>query len=305
VSRTAAAGHGPSDAGGGPAREQMLPIASGVTLHLVHWDPHPDAPTVTDRPPVLLVHGLASNARLWDGVARLLVAHGHPVIAVDQRGHGRSSKPDGGYDVATVADDLALLIDALGLDRPVVAGQSWGGNVVIELAARHRTAARAVVPVDGGLIDLRARFPDLAVVEEVLAPPRLAGVPWRDLEAMVRRFAADWPDRGAGSLANFEHRDDGTAAPWLTFERHLTVLRGLWDHRPFERLAAIDVPVHLVVADARGPEATWKREAVDRALAVLPRGRATWFPDAHHDVHAQHPDRVAAIILDEAGAAAP
>ncbi|MFM7964797.1 MAG: alpha/beta fold hydrolase, partial [Actinomycetota bacterium] len=82
---------------------------------------------------MLLVHGLASNARLWDGAADALVELGYHVIAVDQRGHGQSDKPDEGYDMQSVADDLASLITALQLDRPVVAGQCWGGNVVIEL----------------------------------------------------------------------------------------------------------------------------------------------------------------------------
>ncbi|MBU6317382.1 MAG: alpha/beta fold hydrolase, partial [Acidobacteria bacterium] len=63
----------------------------------------------------LLVHGLASNARLWDGVAESLASAGHTVVAVDQRGHGLSSKPDGGYDFATVVADLVTLTQALGL----------------------------------------------------------------------------------------------------------------------------------------------------------------------------------------------
>jgi len=46
--------------------------------------------------PFVLVHGLASNARLWDGVARRLAGAGHSSAAVDLRGHGRSDKPDTG-----------------------------------------------------------------------------------------------------------------------------------------------------------------------------------------------------------------
>ena len=112
-------------------------VAEGVELAVDRWpaanaDPGAPAPGA----PFLLVHGLASNARLWDGVAAALTGLGHEVVTVDLRGHGRSSKPDEGYDVPTVADDLAVLIERLGLERPIAAGQSWGGNVVLELAAR-------------------------------------------------------------------------------------------------------------------------------------------------------------------------
>jgi pimeloyl-ACP methyl ester carboxylesterase len=107
----------------------------------------------------VLVHGLASNARTWDGVAARLAALGHPVAAVDQRGHGRSDKPDTGYDFATVSADLAAVVAGLGWDRPLVAGQSWGGNVVLELAVRHPSVAGGIACVDGGTLEVARRFP--------------------------------------------------------------------------------------------------------------------------------------------------
>ena len=60
-------------------------LPSGVELHALHWDP-PSRATPLLRP-WLLVHGLASNARLWDGVAWRLAQQGHPVVAVDPRPH--------------------------------------------------------------------------------------------------------------------------------------------------------------------------------------------------------------------------
>ena len=136
---------------------EMHPIPSGVELHVLRWEPPSDVDA--SRRTWVLTHGLASNARLWDGVARRLAASGHRVVTIDQRGHGQSSKPDDGYDVWTCADDLALLIDTLELDRPAVAGQSWGGNVVLELGHRHPEMVDQVACVDGGFIDLRSKFP--------------------------------------------------------------------------------------------------------------------------------------------------
>src|SRR3954452_17070240 len=134
-------------------RTERVPAARDVELAVDRWDAEVGADrghATRSLPPFVLVHGLASNARMWDGVAAALTHLGHDVTTVDLRGHGRSSKPDSGYEVGTVADDLAHLIDALALDRPIVAGQSWGGNVAVELAARHQNSIRGLVCVDGG-----------------------------------------------------------------------------------------------------------------------------------------------------------
>jgi len=277
-----------------PTQEHHM-LASGVELHTLRWEPIDAA---ASEQTWVLTHGLASNARLWDGVARRLASIGHRVVTVDQRGHGLSSKPDGGYDVATCADDLGLLIEVLELDRPAIAGQSWGGNVVLELAHRHPDLVDQVTCVDGGFIDLRSAFPDWDDCAATLAPPRLAGTPVETMRGWLANSAADWPDEGrAGTMANFEVRDDGTIAPWLTFERHLTVLRGLWEHVPSEVYPAVEVPTLLIAADTG--DVAWsasKHRAVDEALAALRRGRAEWFSPAHHDVHAQQPEAVAALL---------
>jgi pimeloyl-ACP methyl ester carboxylesterase len=126
----------------------------------------------------LLVHGLASNARTWDLVAAKMSDAGHHVVAVDQRGHGLSDKPETGYGFDDVCTDLTALIDALSLRTPVVCGQSWGGNVVLELAARWPEVMSGLVMVDGGFIDLSGApgvtWEQIAVD---LKPPPLAGTP--------------------------------------------------------------------------------------------------------------------------------
>ena len=274
-------------------RDEHVALDSGVELHVrVHESTSPK------RVPWLLVHGLASNAQTWDGVASRLAAAGHPVVAVDQRGHGTSAKPDGGYDMATVADDLALLIDELGWDRPAVAGQSWGGNVVVELASRHRSLASMIACVDGGYIRLRDRFPEWDDAVAVLSPPPLVGVPLAQIEEWLATSAADWPEEGrAGTLANFEVRPDGTIAPHLTLDRHLEVLRGLWEHDPESRMHDIEVPVLFVVADNGDGEWTRSKEAaVEAAAAAAKSAVVRWFRPAHHDVHAQRPDDVARLL---------
>jgi pimeloyl-ACP methyl ester carboxylesterase len=261
--------------------EDRVPVADGVELHVRRW---PGGSGTT----FVLVHGLASNARLWDGVADELAAAGHPVVAVDLRGHGRSTKPDDGYDMATVADDLQALITEMGVDRPVVVGQSWGGNVVVELAARHPGVARAIAGIDGGAIELSERFHHWEACAQALRPPAFAGMAAEEFERLLREAHPDWPDTGIrGTLGNVEVRADGTVAPWLTIERHLAVLRGLWEHRPIEALRTITVPVLLVGAE---PGADLKR-----AGAAGPHVRIERMA-GDHDLHAQHPVQVAALL---------
>lgn len=257
-------------------------VASGVSLNVNCW--------AGSGPSFVLVHGLASNARMWDGAAEVLAAAGARVAAVDLRGHGQSDKPDWGYDFGTVVADLVAVIRALDLGLPVVAGQSWGGNLVLELAVRAPGVARAVACVDGGWIELSRQFPDWEACRDALAPPKLAGTPVTEFEAGVRRRCQGWPESGIqGMLANFEVRADGTVAPWLAFERHMAILRALWEHKPSSLYGRVDVPALLIPAGD-------KAEA-NQAAASMPLGRVV-VVEGDHDLHAQHPGRVAELLLE-------
>ena len=274
---------------------QLVPVAAGVNLNVLTAGPD------LASPPVLMVHGLASNARLWDGVADHLLAAGHPVASVDQRGHGRSDKPEAGYDFATLTDDLLAVIDALGWtgDRaPFVAGQSWGANVVLELAARHPAATVGLALVDGGTIELSGRFADWPTCEAALAPPPLIGTRADAFERLIRTHHPDWPEAGiAGTLANMETRPDGTIRPWLSRPTHMTILRHLWEHHPSERYPLVDVPVLILPADDP-VNPRWlagKRDEVARATKSLKRSHTEWIA-GDHDLHAQHPGVVAELI---------
>ncbi|AWW43309.1 alpha/beta fold hydrolase [Streptomyces cadmiisoli] len=103
-----------------------------------------------DGPPLLLVHGWPENWYAWRMVMPAL-ARDFTVIAVDQRGMGLTEKPKGGYDTATLANDLVALMDALGHDRFAVAGHDTGMIIGYALAADHpdRVEYLAVADVPG------------------------------------------------------------------------------------------------------------------------------------------------------------
>jgi pimeloyl-ACP methyl ester carboxylesterase len=281
--------------------EHRITVRDGLNLHVLEW--RPAGPPVS--PPFVLVHGLASNARTWDGVAVALVERGHPAWAVDLRGHGGSDKPDDGYDVPTVAEAVCRLLERLaeagGLGQAVLAGQSWGGNVVLEAAARCPGRLVGVVGVDGGTIHLAREFPDWAHCAAALTPPHIAGTPAADFELWLRSAHPDWPETGIrGTLANMEQRPDGTVAPWLTRDRHLAVLHGLWQHDPSSLYPHVSVPVLLVGArNGRDDHAraVAREDRLDAAVQGLSRAQVAWFDGADHDIHAQRPDELAAAML--------
>jgi pimeloyl-ACP methyl ester carboxylesterase len=177
------------------------------------------------------------------------------------------------------------------LGQPLAVGQSWGGNVVVELTWAYPDRVMGAVAVDGGLIELGDRFEQWDDCARTLRPPNLAGTPLSRFEAAIRSAHPDWPEAGIqGVLASFEVDDHGAIHPRLSLERHLAILRALWEHRPSQRFAQIERPVLFVLADSG--EVAWandKRRAAHHAEARLRRGRVTWFHDAHHDLHAQHP----------------
>ena len=248
----------------------------------------------------LFVHGLASNARLWDGVADQLASRGYRSVAVDQRSHGQSDKVDGPFDFATLADDLLLVIDKVfPPDTPVItAGQSLGGNVVVELAFRHPSRVAAIACVDGGFITLSRFFPDWETCATELAPPSFHGVPLADLERKLRKHFSDWPESGiVGQLANFNEAPDGTARPHLKREHHFQLLAEMWKHQPCELAPSLHQPVLVISTTQTAAGRAAKRESVARFAGLLPRGRVIWL-DAHHDLHAQYP-RLTAGWLEE------
>ncbi len=275
-----------------------------VCLRVLRWQAQPDDDRAEEiLPPFLLVHGLASNARLWDGMARRLAAVGRSSVSVDLRGHGQSDKPDSGYDFATVSADLAALIDRLGLRRPIVAGQSWGASVVLDLAVREPELVRGIVLVDGGLTNMRDAFPTWDVCWQRLAPPQLVGLPLDAIESYFRTDHADWPEDGIeGSLGNFEIRPDRTIAPWLTRDRHKAILEAMWGQRTADLWHELRVPALVIPVD--GGENDWtsaKRAGVEVALqAARQTGtpvRVEWF-SGDHDIHAQRPAELASAILE-------
>ena len=150
----------------------------GINFHFREWG--------GDGPPLVLLHGLASNCRIWDLAAPNLT-HCFTVYALDQRGHGQTGGPDHGYDFQSICSDLHAFCRHLGLERPMLAGHSWGGNVVLQYAVDYPDSTAGIIMVDGGTIEI-ASMPgmnwDNAQVR--MAPPDFTGMTWDNLLERVK-----------------------------------------------------------------------------------------------------------------------
>ena len=100
--------------------------------------------------PLILLHGGLGSGEMFGPVLGLL-AERHKVIAVDLQGHGRTADIDRPIDIKLMADDIAALIDHLGLDRPDIVGYSLGGGVAFETAAKYPAKVGRLVVVSPNL----------------------------------------------------------------------------------------------------------------------------------------------------------
>jgi pimeloyl-ACP methyl ester carboxylesterase len=261
--------------------------------------------------PLLLLHGLASSAVIWDLAAPRL-AETRRVVALDQRGHGLSEKPDGGYDFASiVADDLAA-VDALGLgERFVVAGHSWGANAALELAAHSPQRVAALLLVDGGFGMLRDR--PGATWEQIshdLAPPRFTGTPRETYLGWVRAgIPGAGPEIERIELNIVELRADDTVAPRLSFENHMRILRAMWDEDADSLFARVRAPTLYLLAEGLRAESALgedgflaaKRRGASLApqrMTNAPRVEVAWLVDTVHDIPLQRPAELSERMID-------
>ncbi len=254
--------------------------------------------------PIVLLHGVASNSRIWITTAPLLAGR-FRVYALDQRGHGESDKPDGGYEFDSVVADLDAFITGLGLEHPVVVGHSWGGNVALQYAATHQEQTAGLIMVDGGYIEVSAR-PGMTWerAEKEMAPPELTHLTPAQLTEGAKkwRLGKIWSDEvEAALMGNFEVTEAGTIRPRLSRANHMQVVRALWDQKPSELFPDVRCPTLFAAAESKDTNQAraWmqmKHEAIERAEGLLENCQVHWFKDTIHDIPLHRPEALAKTI---------
>ena len=114
-------------------------VVNGVKIHYHR--------TGGDKPPVVLAHGITGNGLCWTRLAQALEGE-YDLVMYDTRGHGLSDAPETGYASEDHAADLAGLVEALSLERPVLIGHSMGAGNVAMTVATYPDLARCTVLED-------------------------------------------------------------------------------------------------------------------------------------------------------------
>jgi pimeloyl-ACP methyl ester carboxylesterase len=254
--------------------------------------------TAGTGPPLVLLHGNGDNAADWRWVLPTL-ARTHRVVAPDFPGSGESAKPNADYSPAFHTAFLAAFLDALGLERVTLVGNSLGGLVALRLACANpeRVTALALVASAGLGRAVNPIFLQLA-----LPGAGEAAIAWGKTPLGAAQRA--W-----GRATLLFARPLGTPPRWLAEQYRLARIPGFLEAQLAALRAAVDLGGQREVLSDQLPRLAmptlviWGTE--DRvlpprqarvAVARLPRGRLAWIPNCGHLPHVERPARFAAVL---------
>jgi non-heme chloroperoxidase len=252
--------------------------SDGTRLHYATWGV---------GQPVVFAHAWGLNGDMWNYQIADLVAAGCRGVTYDRRGHGRSDRAPGSYDLDTLADDLAALIEALNMPPLILVGHSMGAQEAVRYVSRHGSGRIA------GLVLSAPPMP--TVMRSSDNPDGLDPALLDDSAALLRRDVGLWLDASSAGYWGVNTDVSAALADWtrrqiLDVPVHvLSETLHAWTHEDFEAaLANIPVPALVIhgAVDASVPLRLGQRTAElvpDSSIAVI--------EDAGHGVYLSHTQR--------------
>jgi pimeloyl-ACP methyl ester carboxylesterase len=250
--------------------------SNGIRIHYTR--------TGGDKPALVLAHGVTDHGLCWTSVAELL-ASDYDVIMVDARGHGRSEATDGGYGPATQAADLHGVIEALGLQRPILLGHSLGAITSLALAGLYPTVPRAILLEDPPAFWMP---PQEAPATGAARPAPgawisvLKGKTREELIAEARQQNPSWSEAEIGHWADSKLRVSPKVAAVFTHEGRTLDWPAV--------ASQVICPALAIMADLERGSAI-SAEAVAALQAMVPNLETVRIAGAGHSVHRDQFDR--------------
>ncbi len=259
---------------------------------------------VGEGPDLVMVHGLTGNLAIWHLQMVPELAEHFRVLTYDLRGHGHSDTPPSGYTLDAMAGDLLGLLDALEIERPLIAGHSYGADIALYHALARPDRVGEVIAIEAALPALEeSRRPDGWVGWSYWANAlEQAGHPVppekrSDMRYMIRA-TIDLPKQW-GPLKGLPRNPK----PLLKLLEETTLPE---DYRQIgtltlERIGEIDTPVVLIYT-----ERSAFIDSYEHLLAQLPNARGVLLPATEwgHFGPMEQPELVARAIIDRLPAAA-
>lgn len=255
-------------------------VVGGVTLHYRDEGPH-------DAPALVFSNSLGTDFRIWDRLTPLLPA-GWRTIRYDTRGHGLSEAPARGWSMEDLADELAGLLDGLGVRRAVICGLSIGGMIAQALAARRPDLARALI-----LCDTAAKIGDAALWNARIEAVERDGIAAISGPILQRWFSARFHAERQGELGLW--RAMLTRTP---VEGYVGCSAAIRDADLTGATARLRLPTLAVVGAEDGATPPALVEATARSI---PGARFSVIDGAGHLPCIEQPAALAALIADFLG----
>jgi pimeloyl-ACP methyl ester carboxylesterase len=238
-----------------------------------------------EGPPLVLVHGSATDLTTWDGVVTDL-AQDHRVIAYDRRGYGQSQhKPVRDHRIH--ARDLAALLEGVAQEPALVVGWSSGGNIALATAVQHPELFSALAIVEAPFHGMRHADRHVLATALRLKLTQLRG---RRLEAAEVFYRFGSALRSGGNRydsapddvrRNLQDNAEPVLAEW---DPHPFGV--MHEHIPARAITAIPVPITWILGDESSP---WMEGLHDRVVRRRPDIRTIRIPGASHLVHLDQP----------------
>jgi N-formylmaleamate deformylase len=230
--------------------------------------------TGAGRTDVFLQHGLYDDGLCWGNFPRDLGKNCR-VTSMDARGFGLSSRPDNGYEMDTMAEDMASLIKHLGLKKPVVIGHSMGASLGCHLAALQPDLLSGAVLIDPAFRAHSNPDADKDLMAKRMSDLQDQQAMTRDqLVASIRSKHPDWPEEFILPAADSKYR--------MSFKAFaiMNSIASTWK----DDLRKIRCPILLITADVeRG--AIVSKETAEFACSTNPLVRSIYISGVGHIIH--------------------
>jgi pimeloyl-ACP methyl ester carboxylesterase len=194
-----------------PHATTFVTVEEGVQLEVLDWGGSPrqdsgQAPrqgSGQTRGTIVLLAGGGASAHHYDDFAPALVARGYRVVGLTRRSHRGSSAAPGGYGFVRLAEDVMRVIDAVGVNNPIVIGESFAGEEMHVLGARHSTKIKGLVYVDaafdrGDNTDNEAYSAASRPVPAAPSPQEADLASFTTLRAYLEKYGGAGPDATCG-----------------------------------------------------------------------------------------------------------